>query len=95
MAITNKQLLAQYKTKNNVPLDLPMYTAGAWYNKGYKIKRGEKCKHRVMLWANCKSKIKAAQEQDGQEQKQKKSSHAYMKTACLFELNQVEKMAGK
>lgn len=42
MAVTNKQLLAQYKAGNNIPLNLPMYTAGMWFNMGYKIKRGEK-----------------------------------------------------
>ncbi len=93
--MTNNEIMTAYKVTHKIDIDAPLLTAGVWRNKGYKIKRGEKCKHRVMLWANCKCKIKAEQEQDGQEQKQKKSSHTYMKTACLFELNQVEKMAGK
>lgn len=87
MAITNEQLLAQYKAENNIPLDLPLYTAGVWFNMGYKIKRGEKCKHRVALWGKGKPKT--------DDEGNKIEGRVFMKTSCLFEIGQVEKRTAK
>ena len=85
MAITNKAIIELYKTEKGLPLDMPLYTWAAWHNMGYKVRKGEKCKHRVQMWQYGEKKI----DQDGQE---KTVGRCFHKTMSLFEMWQVERM---
>lgn len=85
MATTNKDIIAAYKVANNIPLTTPLYTWAVWHNMGYKVRKGEKCRHRVCLWKYGEKKI----EQDGQE---KTIGRCFHKTMSLFEMSQVERM---
>ena len=85
MATTNKAIIEAYKAANRLPLDMPLYTYGAWLKQGYQVKKGEKCKHRVCLWKFGEKKI----EQNEQEQTVGKCFH---KTMYLFSMEQVERM---
>ena len=62
MVTTNKAIIEAYKVANNIPLTAPLYTYAAWIAQGYKVRKGEKCKHRVTLWKHTERKI----EQDGE-----------------------------
>ena len=84
MAITNKAIIDAYKAANNIPLTAPLYTYAAWLAQGYKVRKGEKCKHRVTLWKHTERKI----EQDGQE---KTVGRCFHKVVNLFEMSQVER----
>ena len=85
MAITNKAIIDAYKTANGLSLDMPLYTWAVWHNMGYRVRKGEKCRHRVALYKHTERKI----EQDGQEKTVGKCFH---KVANLFEMSQVERM---
>lgn len=85
MAITNKAIIEAYKAAHNIPLATPLYTWAVWHNMGYRVRKGEKCKHRVTLWKHTERKI----EQDVQEKTVGKCFH---KVANLFEMSQVERM---
>lgn len=85
MAITNKDIIAAYKTANSIPLTTPLYTWAVWHNMGYRVRKGEKCKHRVTLWKHTEKKI----EQDGEE---KTVGRCFHKVVNLFEMSQVERM---
>ena len=85
MATTNKDIIAAYKAANNIPLTTPLYTWAVWNNMGYRVRKGEKCKHRVTLWKHTERKI----EQDGQE---KTVGRCFHKTMNLFTSEQVERM---
>lgn len=85
MAITNKTIIEAYKAANNIPLSAPLYTYAAWIAQGYRVRKGEKCKHRVTLWKHTERKI----EQEGQERTVGRCFH---KTMPLFEMSQVERM---
>ena len=85
MAITNKAIIELYKAENGLPLDMPLYTWAVWRNMGYRVRKGEKCKHRVQMWRYGGKKIEA----DGQEQIVGRCFH---KTMSLFEMSQVERM---
>lgn len=50
MAITNKAIIELYKAGQGLPLDYPLYTWAVWRNMGYRVRKGEKCKHRVQMW---------------------------------------------
>lgn len=85
MATTNKDIIAAYKAANNIPLTAPLYTYAAWIAKGYRVRKGEKCKHRVTMWKHTERKI----EQDGEE---KTVGRCFHKTMNLFDETQVTKM---
>lgn len=85
MAITNKAIIELYKVEQGLPLDMPLYTWATWHNMGYRVRKGEKCKHRVTLWKHTERKV----EQEGQERTVGRCFH---KTMSLFEMSQVERM---
>ena len=85
MATTNKDIIAAYKAAHNIPLDMSLYTWAVWHNMGYRVRKGEKCKHRVTMWKHTERKIK----QDGEE---KTVGRCYHKVVNLFEAGQVERM---
>ena len=85
MAITNKAIIEAYKATNNIPLTMPLYTWAVWKNMGYRVRKGEKCKHRVQMWRYGEKKI----EQDGQE---KTVGRCFHKTMNLFTSEQVVRM---
>lgn len=85
MATTNKAIIDAYKAVHGISIDTPLYTYGIWYNMGYRVRKGEKCKHRVQLWKHTERKI----EQDGEEKTIGKCFH---KVVNLFEAGQVERM---
>lgn len=85
MAITNKAIIEAYKAAHNIPLATPLYTWAVWHNMGYRVRKGEKCKHRVTLWKHTERKI----EHDGEE---KTVGRCFHKVANLFEMSQVERM---
>lgn len=85
MATTNKSIVEAYKAAHGISIDTPLYTYGVWYNKGYRVKKGERCKHRVQMWRYGEKNI----EQNGQERKVGRCFH---KTMNLFSSEQVEKI---
>lgn len=85
MATTNTQIITAYKAAHGLPLDLPLFTYAAWIAQGYRVRKGEKCKHRVQMWRYGEKKI----EQEGQERTVGRCFH---KTMSLFEMSQVERM---
>ena len=85
MATTNKSIVEAYKTAHGISLDTPLYTWAVWHNMGYRVRKGEKCKHRVQLWKHTERKIK----QDGEE---KTIGRCFHKVVNLFEMSQVERM---
>lgn len=82
MAITNKQIISLYKAKNGISESTLLFTFAAWKERGYIVKSGEHSKHRVSAWKYVQ-KIK----EDGTV-----TGRCFMKTICLFEADQVEKM---
>lgn len=85
MAITNKALIELYKAANSLPLDMPLYTYAAWIKRGYQVRKGERCKHRVPMWKY----VSKVNNEDGEE---KTTGRYYHKTMNLFTNDQVEKI---
>ena len=85
MATTNKAIIEAYKAAYNIPFTAPLYTWAVWHNMGYRVRKGEKCKHRVEMWKYTERKIK----QDGEE---KTVGRCFHKVVNLFEAGQVERM---
>lgn len=84
MAITNKAIIELYKAENGLPVDYPLYTWAVWHNMGYRVRKGEKCKHRVTMW-------KMGQKKDD-EGNIINTGRCFHKTMSLFEMSQVERM---
>lgn len=85
MATTNRAIIEAYKAENGLPLDMPLYTWAVWHNMGYKVRKGEKCKHRVTLWKHTEKKIE-------QERQERIVGRCFHKTMNLFTSEQVERM---
>lgn len=85
MATTNKAIIEQYKAKNGLPINYPLFTYAAWLNQGYKVKKGEKSKHRVQLW-------KYAQKTMEQDEKERTIGRCFFRTVSLFTMEQVERI---
>lgn len=85
MATTNKAIMDAYKAANGLSLDTPLYTWAVWHSMGYKVKKGERCRHRVALYKHTEKTIK----QNGQE---RTIGRCFVKTANLFEMSQVERI---
>ena len=90
MAITNKAIIESYKVANNIPLTALLYTYAAWKSMGYKVKKGEASRHHVQMWKYTPGK--KTEDADTQEAPQGKGSRCFMKTMCLFEAGQVERI---
>lgn len=84
MAITNKAIIELYKAENGLPVDYPLYTWAVWHNMGYRVRKGEKCKHRVTMW-------KMGQKKDD-EGNMVNTGKCFHKTMSLFTSEQVEKI---
>lgn len=85
MATTNKDIITAYKAANNIPLTAPLYTYAAWIAQGYRVRKGEKCKHRVTMWRMGQKK-----DDDGN---MVDTGRCFHKTMSLFTSEQVEKIA--
>lgn len=85
MVITNKAIIELYKAEHGLPLDMPLYTWAVWHNMGYRVRKGEKCKHRVTLWKHTEREVE-------QEEKERTVGRCFHKTMSLFEMSQVERM---
>ena len=84
MAITNKAIIDAYKAANRLPLDMPLYTYAAWLKRGYQVRKGERCKHRVTMWKMSTNKDDEGNVVD--------TGRYFHKTMNLFTIEQVEKI---
>ena len=84
MATTNKAIIELYKAENGLPLDMPLYTWAVWHNMGYRVRKGEKCKHRVTMWRMGQKKDDEGNIVD--------TGRCFHKTMSLFTIEQVEKI---
>ena len=84
MATTNKAIIDAYKAEQGLPLDMPLYTWAVWHNMGYRVRKGEKCKHRVTMWRMGQKKDDEGNVID--------TGRCFYKTMSLFSIEQVERM---
>lgn len=84
MATTNKAIIELYKAEKGLPLDMPLYTWAVWHNMGYRVRKDEKCKHRVTMW-------RMGQKKDD-EGNIVNTGKCFHKTMSLFTSEQVEKI---
>ena len=81
--MTNNAIIEEYKILNEIEEE--MHTFQAWLSLGYKIKKGEKAKHKFPIWKQGTSTY----EEDGEE---KKKTYMFMKMSAFFTESQVEKV---
>ena len=84
MATTNRAIIELYKAEQGLPLDMPLYTWAVWHNMGYRVRKGEKCRHRIQLW-----KMGTKKDDKGNIIN---TGRCFHKTMSLFTSEQVEKI---
>lgn len=83
--MTNHQIITAYKMENKIPLETPLLTYGAWIKQGYKVKRGERSAHKVLLYKYRQAKVS----DDGGNER---PARMFMTECSLFLPSQVEKI---
>lgn len=83
--VKNTELIALYKLEHNIPLETELLTYGAWKSKGYQVKRGEKCRHRVVMWKHTEKKVM-------KDKQEITKGYCFHKTMNLFTIEQCEKI---
>lgn len=84
--VKNTELIAVYKLEHNIPLETELLTYGAWKNKGYQVRKGERCHHRVTMWKHTEKKVMKDAKKEIIE------GYCFKKTMNLFTIEQCEKI---
>lgn len=84
MATTNKDIIAAYKIEHGLPVDYSLFTYASWLKQGYRVKKGEKCYHRVQMW-----RIEQKKNEQGE---MVNTGKCFPKIMSLFDETQVTKM---
>lgn len=83
---TNEELMASYRIENNIDDSVTLLTFGEWKKMGFKVRKGEKSKHILMLWSYQNKEV-------GDEEKPmtiRNRGYCYLRKAHLFDSTQVE-----
>lgn len=67
-----------------------IHTFAAWKKMGYVVKKGEHAIAKFPIWKPVAKK--GAKEEDGDEEKEQRTDHMFMKMSFFFTADQVEKM---
>lgn len=89
MAITNTQIIENYKAINAI--NQPLHTYNKWQSLGYQVKKGEHSQHKITVWKPCTKKTKV-QNDDGTISIVK-TSKLILTPAAFFLMSQVEAIA--
>lgn len=84
MATTNAQIITQYKQTHGLPIDYPLNTWATWKAMGYRVRKGEKCKHRVTMWRMGQKK--------NEQGEMVNTGKCFQKVMSLFTIEQVERI---
>ena len=84
--MTNLEIIKKYKAENNIPENAELNTIMVWNKLGYKVKKGEKSKHRIIIF-------KQAVEVNKTETEEVRIKKMIPKVAFFFTREQVEKRA--
>lgn len=49
MVKNNKDVIEQYKHEHNLPKDTILYAYGEWVKNGYRPRKGEASKHKIII----------------------------------------------
>lgn len=84
--MTNEEIISKYKYAHNIPAETCLFTFARWKEMGYCVKKGERSRHKVLLWQQSKKMVQ------GKDGNISRSTACFLKTAYLFEDGQVERM---
>lgn len=53
----NKEIISRYIAMNELEPSIELHTFAEWKRLGYKVKKGEKSKHKISIWKRATKKV--------------------------------------
>lgn len=82
--MTNVEIIKDYKRANNIPENEELNTIFVWNKLGFKVKKGEKSKHKIVIYKQIVEVTKS-------ENEEVRTKRMIPKKAYFFTKEQVEK----
>lgn len=82
----NKEIISRYIAMNELEPSIELHTFAEWKRLGYKVKKGEKSKHKISIWKRTTKKV------ENEKGEEVETQNYFLKLSAFFTLDQVEKL---
>ena len=84
----NKEIISRYIVMNELDPSIELHTFAELKRLGYKVKKGEKSKHKISIWKRATKKI----ENENEKGEEVETQNYFLKLSAFFTREQVEKL---
>ena len=82
----NKEIISRYIAMNELEPSIELHTFAEWKRLGYKVKKGEKSKHKISIWKRTTKKV------ENEKGEEVETQNYFLKLSAFFTIDQVEKL---
>nr|DAX93288.1 MAG TPA: protein of unknown function (DUF1738) [Caudoviricetes sp.] len=82
----NKEIISRYIAMNELEPSIELHTFAEWKRLGYKVKKGEKSKHKISIWKRATKKV------ENEKGEEVEIQNYFLKLSAFFTKEQVEKL---
>lgn len=82
----NKEIISRYIAMNELEPSIELHTFAEWKRLGYKVKKGEKSKHKISIWKRTTKKV------ENEKGEEVETQNYFLKLSAFFTIEQVEKL---
>jgi antirestriction protein ArdC len=82
----NKEIISRYIAMNELEPSIELHTFAEWKRLGYKVKKGEKSKHKISIWKRTTKKV------ENEKGEEVETQNYFLKLLAFFTKEQVEKL---
>lgn len=80
----NKEIISRYIAMNELEPNIELHTFAEWKRLGYKVKKGEKSKHKISIWKRTTKKV------ENEKGEEVETQNYFLKLSAFFTIDQVE-----
>lgn len=82
----NKEIISRYIAMNELEPSIELHTFAEWKRLGYKVKKGEKSKHKISIWKRTTKKV------ENEKGEEVETQNYFLKLSAFFTIEQVKKL---
>lgn len=82
----NREIISRYIAMNELEPSIELHTFAEWKRLGYKVKKGEKSKHKISIWKRTTKKV------ENEKGEEVETQNYFLKLSAFFTIDQVEKL---
>lgn len=82
----NKEIISRYIAMNELEPSIELHTFAEWKRLGYKVKKGEKSKHKISIWKRTTKKV------ENEKGEEVETQNYFLKLSAFFTIDQVDKL---